>query len=226
VPSAATGLASALRQRTRDLHSRAERSGIIRDLVRGQADRAGYALLLRNLLPVYQALEQALRVSHQHGQLDGIGGAGLERAPALIADLTAIQGANWHAELPLLPAGIRYAHRVARAAQGPPGLLAAHAYVRYLGDLSGGQILSRVLSRSLGLGPAALRLYAFPAVPDVAAARQRFNTAIELAAPTAAEQRSLLAEALVAFRLNIALSEAVRIAMAPRSADLLAGTAA
>jgi heme oxygenase len=36
-----------------------------------------------------------------------------------------------------------------KAAEGDGTRLIAHAYTRYLGDLSGGQILQRLLARSL-----------------------------------------------------------------------------
>ena len=44
--------------------------------------------------------------------------------------------------------------------------LIAHAYVRYLGDLSGGRIVGRILARSPGLGPEALSFYDFPGIAD------------------------------------------------------------
>ncbi len=49
-----------------------------------------------------------------------------------------------------------------------PELLVAHAYVRYLGDLSGGQQLKRIVTRSLAIGPR-LRRIAFYDFGDAAA---------------------------------------------------------
>jgi heme oxygenase (biliverdin-producing, ferredoxin) len=55
-----------------------------------------------------------------------------------------------------------YRDRVAELAGRAPLLLAAHAYVRYLGDLSGGRMLGRAMRRSLGVsrvrGPRVLRV--------------------------------------------------------------------
>ena len=42
------------------LHKQAEQSGIIADILNGQATRLGVALLLRNLLPVYQVLDASI----------------------------------------------------------------------------------------------------------------------------------------------------------------------
>ncbi len=53
-------LVTALYLRTKALHVEAERTGIIRDLLRAEASRDGYILLLRNLLPAYRAMEQGL----------------------------------------------------------------------------------------------------------------------------------------------------------------------
>ncbi len=57
-PSAS--VVTALYLRTKTLHVEAERTGIIRDLLRGEASREGYILLLRNLLPAYREMEQGL----------------------------------------------------------------------------------------------------------------------------------------------------------------------
>ena len=146
-------LLEALRARTRDLHTQAERSGIIADILQGRGTREGYALLLRNLLPVYQALEK---------QMAGLAGSTLVgplvrlelmRASSIQRDLQAL-GVDIPA-LPLLPAAAEYVTAIERAADGEGGRLIAHAYARYLGDLSGGQILKRLLTRSPGVPAAA-----------------------------------------------------------------------
>lgn len=198
-----------LRRTTSKLHRRAEHSGIIADLFRGSAGPESYALLLRNILPAYRAMEQVLPAADW---------GALFRAAAIAADLTVLCGPGWEASLPLLPAGRRYAHRVAMAARCGAGRLTAHAYVRYLGDLSGGQMLRRLLPRTLGIGPNALSFLEFPAIPDVSAAKTRIRATIGRAAATSTAQAEMLAEAVVAFRLNIAVSEAVKLALPPAGA--------
>ena len=80
---------------------------------------------------------------------------------AIEADLVALCGAHWSQGIPLLAAGELYARRIAKAAEGDGTRLIAHAYTRYLGDLSGGQILQRLLARSLDLQPSELSFYDF-----------------------------------------------------------------
>jgi len=199
-----------LRQRTQSLHRAAERSGVIAALLRGTATRNQYALLLRNLLPAYRALEAGLL---RHELTPGVGllvELHIFRSAALEADLTSLAGGDWIDRLPLLPAGATYESSIAAAGEGTGALLIAHAYVRYLGDLNGGQILSRLLSRQLGLGGEALNFYDFPAIPDLEAFRGRYAAAIAEAAQEVGELEAILNEAEAAFRLNIAVSEAVR----------------
>jgi heme oxygenase len=201
------GLAQSLRDGTAALHARAERSGILADLLRGAPERAGYALLLRNLLPVYRAIEDGLERQRDNPLLRPFARPELYRAAAISADLAALYGPDWPERLGLLPAGARYAFRAARAAAGDGVGLIAHAYVRTLGDLSGGRILAKLLARSLNLPPEARRFHEFSAVPDLNAAKAAWRAALDHAA---APPDRVVPEARVAFRLNIALSEAVR----------------
>jgi heme oxygenase (biliverdin-producing, ferredoxin) len=206
---------TALYLRTKTLHLEAERSGIIRDLLRGDASREGYILLLRNLLPAYRALEKGLA---RHLKTPGIGALAhyrLDRAPAIEADLTALCGDAWQQDIPLLAAGDNYARRITEAARGNGARLIAHAYTRYLGDLSGGLILQRLLARSLELQPAELSFYDFPRYPDLATLKAGYREALDRAGTLAAEPEAVVEEGALAFTLNIDLSCAVQAALEP-----------
>ncbi|MGH6641334.1 MAG: heme oxygenase (biliverdin-producing) [Bradyrhizobium sp.] len=207
------GVVTSLYLRTKTLHVEAERTGVIRDLLRGQASREAYALLLRNLLPAYQAMEQGLE---RHLQSPGIGVLAqyrLDRAPAIESDLLALCGRRWSQDIPLLTAGDHYAQRVAKAAEGDGSRLIAHAYTRYLGDLSGGQILQRLLARSPGLHPAELTFYNFPRFSDLDALKMDYRKALDHAGIVAADRHAVIEEAAIAFSLNIDLSCAVQAAV-------------
>jgi heme oxygenase len=205
------GLAARLRAGTAALHQRAERAGIVADLLRGRATRGGYALLLRNLLPAYRAIEDGLWQHRDAPALRPFARPELFRAARIRDDLAVLCGPD-AAALPLLPAGARYAHRIARAAAGSGGRLLAHAYVRTLGDLSGGQLFPTLLARSLALPPEALTFYRFPDVPDLGAARAAWRAALDPAGALLGNVDDIVREARIAFRLNIALAEAARSA--------------
>ena len=100
------GVVTSLYLRTKTLHVEAERTGIIRDLLRGEASREGYALLLRNLLPAYQAMEQGLE-RHLHTPGVGVLGSlqGWTVRPRSNRICWRCAATHWSDELPLLAAG-------------------------------------------------------------------------------------------------------------------------
>jgi heme oxygenase (biliverdin-producing, ferredoxin) len=207
-------LVELLRENTRALHTRAERSGIINDILHGQASRYGYALFLRNLLPAYQQLEAGLRANRHSAPASAAAREELYRTAFLEADLVQLAGARWERALPFLPAGEEYARRIAAAARGDGSGLIAHAYTRYLGDLSGGQILKRLLARAPGLGAEELTFYDFPEIDDTQRFKESYRRALNNVAASITDLAAVLAEAAAAFELNIAVSEAVQLSSA------------
>jgi len=212
--SAPVSVVTALYLRTKTLHVEAERTGIIRDLLRGEASREGYVLLLRNLLPAYRAMERGLERHRGSPSLGELARYRLDRAAAIESDLIALNGKRRSRDIPLLAAGTAYAERIARAAEGDGALLIAHAYTRYLGDLSGGQILRRLLTQSLALRSAQLSFYDFPNCPDLDALKATYRNALNSAGAHAADAEAIVEEGAFAFSLNIALSCAVEAMVA------------
>ncbi|MDP2412189.1 MAG: biliverdin-producing heme oxygenase [Pseudolabrys sp.] len=203
-------LTEALRQRTWALHTAAERSGIINDILRKKADRNGYALLLRNVIPAYRAMERALERHRHLPMFQVFARPELYRADKIAADLSVIAGLNWERDLVRLPAADDYAACIAQSAEGGGARLVAHAYVRYFGDLSGGQILKGLLGKTLGLQPEALSFYEFPGIDDPSAFKNAMRRAIDVDAAAACEPEIVIDEAMRAFEHNIAVSTAVQ----------------
>jgi heme oxygenase len=199
-PQRVTTLSQRLREHTQAAHRRAERSGVIREMIAGRIGRTAYCVYLRNLQPVYTAMEQRL----ERSRLGALADPRLYRGEALANDLRELVGPDWRHDLPMLPAGTSYRARVAAAAEAG---LVAHAYVRYLGDLSGGRVLQRILSDALQLPPHQMTFYAFPAIADLDGFKTGMRAAIDRLAATVATDQ-VLDEALLAFELNIALAEA------------------
>jgi heme oxygenase (biliverdin-producing, ferredoxin) len=211
-------IVTALYLRTKTLHVEAERTGIIRDLLRGGASREGYILLLRNLLPAYLAMEQGLERHRGSPHLGQLAAYRLDRAAAIEADLVSLCGERWSQDVPLLAAGELYAGRIAKAAEGDGARLIAHAYTRYLGDLSGGQILQRLLARSLQLRPSELSFYEFPRFSDLQALKMDYRQALDRAGVLLPDGDAIVDEGAIAFSHNIALSCGVQAAVARGSA--------
>jgi heme oxygenase len=199
-------LAAALREGTSALHREAERAGIMRELLRGRVTRGGYCALLRNLHALYWALEANLTRHAADPAIALISLPALARSAALASDLESLHGARWEREIPLEPAMVRYVERLDEVARTDPRALLAHAYVRYLGDLSGGQIVRRVIASALALTEGSGQaFYRFPEAPEVLAARLR--SALDSITLTPEEQSRLVDEARLAFRYHIELFE-------------------
>ncbi|NJO37504.1 MAG: biliverdin-producing heme oxygenase [Rhizobiales bacterium] len=205
----ASGLATRLRLETQALHAEAERSGYVQEILKRRASRGGYALFLRNLLPAYQAMEQALARHARDPVLEHFVWPPLFRSESMGADLEALAGARWIQILPLLPEGQAYADRIEKIGTAKPARLIGHAYVRYIGDLSGGQIVQRILSAAPGLAPAMLGFYDFPGIADAGAYKEGFRRSLDQVGEGGGDVDDIVDEAKLAFRLNIGLSTAV-----------------
>ncbi len=199
-------LAERLRDGTRDLHTQAERSGIMRALLRGQLDRASYCAMLRNLHAIYAALEPALDAQATHPLIAPIYDPQLYRCSAIEADLRALSGESWEA-LPLTQAGREYAEHLQNVAGADPQRLLAQAYVRYLGDLSGGQMLRKIVRESMQLGSdEGTAFYRFESTPARLLA-QRFRAGLDAVPVSDQAADRIIAEARWAFSMHVLLFE-------------------
>lgn len=206
-----------LREGTREAHIAAERSPFIQAFLRGTLDRAAYVRFLADLLTVYRALEGALAGLRSHPALGFLADPALARVPGLERDLDHLAGPEWRATLATSAAATAYAAHLAGLAEREPVALAPHAYTRYLGDLSGGQVLARMAARNFGLEDGAgLAFYAFPGIADAAAYKQEFRRALDAVTDDPAVIARLVEEACAAFEWNARVADAaLRPADAP-----------
>jgi heme oxygenase len=136
--------------------------------------------------------------------LDGspFGSGALARSGVIEADLRVLAPGM---EVPLLPEGEVYAARVKAAGE----VVVAHAYVRFLGDLNGGFVMRRRLAACVGDVAAGLRFPDHPEVEDRIGFIRDYRAELDRVVRQVGAE-PVAAEALVAFEMNIALSEAVR----------------
>ena len=194
------GLAARLKQETRGLHTLAEHGGAMADLLKGRLHRQGYCLLLRNLHALYSALEAEL---DRHPPDSLLWRPELRRVPALEQDLDRLMGgADW-ATSPLVPAAVAYTARLGELARTEPTLLVAHAYLRYLGDLHGGQVLARLVRTHLALdGPEGTAFYTFGEPAQVEALKRDFRAGLDALPLNPPQIDAFVAEACEGFRLH------------------------
>ncbi len=214
-------LAARLRTQTKALHTQAERTGVMGQLLRGRATLAAYAALLVALQELYVALEDGLAVHANDAVLGPLMVPGFARAAALSADLHALHALG--VAIPPAAAEARsYAAHVRELTHTDPPRLLAHAWLRYLGDLNGGQIIGRLVRESLGLPVGATQFYEFPALADLMAAARAWRIALDDAPFDAATHDAIIEEACDGFRRHIQLFES--LAPAPDTATPDAST--
>lgn len=197
-----------LKEDTAPAHQSAERTGIVGDILHRRLKREDYLRFARDLHEVYAALEAALQEQRSHPAVAPIVFTELERAPSLAADLEQLHGPAWRSDLVPSDAVARYVESIRRAAREHPERLTAHAYVRYLGDLSGGQILKKLIGESLGLDGVGLSFYEFPEVADAAGFKQAYRARLDALPVSAEEADGIIEEAREAFLHNMALAQA------------------
>jgi heme oxygenase len=203
-------LSEALKTGTAAAHEAAESVHFVKNFIRGQIDRELYALLVAQLYHVYNKLEALLEqhapthfaVCHFPREL--------QRMSALRDDVDFwFAAADGHKEPPVSPATRDYMDRLDRLAEEDPLLLLAHAYTRYLGDLSGGKILGRVARRALKLDKDGdgLAFYQFPLVASAKKFKDKYRQSLNELALDDAQVQDMVKEANVAFLLNMRLFE-------------------
>jgi heme oxygenase len=195
-------LSARLRDATRDEHERTESSPFVTALMDGKLDRAAYEALLGQSYLFYSVLEEA----GDRWRGDAIVGPfvsdALLRGEALAADLAWLSGPGWRAGLAPLPATRRYVDRLRQVCFSSRSAFVAHHYTRYLGDLSGGQIIRSKLRSIYGLTGDGVRFYVFDGIAKPKVFKDGYRALIDAVPWDTGERTNLVAEANEAFRLN------------------------
>jgi heme oxygenase len=205
----------ALRERTWTGHGESEGAGFMHDLMTGKGTREDYVALVAQHYFVYEALESAAaRFADDPGAQPFLS-AQLTRMPALEADLAFLLGDDWRAQITPLPTTERYVARIREIeAEDWAGGFVAHHYTRYLGDLSGGQAIGRLMSRYFGFETNGILFYLFDQIADPKAFKETYREQLDAASWGPKERERVIDEVLFAYRLNTELFEDLSAAKA------------
>ncbi|MFI0722958.1 heme oxygenase (biliverdin-producing) [Streptomyces sp. NPDC021224] len=210
-PAPAQPFSAVIRDASRAQHTEAENSRFMADLLGGHLGITAYARLTEQLLHIYRALEEGAAT------LAGDPVAGpflrpeLRRVPALERDLDHLLGDGPRERTAPLPATARYAARIARTAAEWPAGYVAHHYTRYLGDLSGGQVIRGIAEKTWNLPHKGdgVRFYVFEDIANPAAFKREYRELLDALPIGADEQDRVVEECREAFRLNSELFAAL-----------------
>ena len=165
----AVALAGQLREGTKKSHTMAENTGFVACFLKGVVEKTSYRRLISDLYFVYKAMEEEIErlVKEDHPVIKHIGFQELFRRKTLEKDLLFYYGNNWINEITISDSAQLYVNRIREVANQSPELLVGHHYTRYIGDLSGGQILKKIAKKALNLnGDDGLNFYEFQLIKD------------------------------------------------------------
>uniref|UniRef100_A0A8C4EIH8 Heme oxygenase n=1 Tax=Dicentrarchus labrax TaxID=13489 RepID=A0A8C4EIH8_DICLA len=194
-------LSEQIKKVTKESHVRAENTELMLSFQRGQVTLQQYKIISL----IYQVLEEELdRNSNHPGVAPIYFPAELARLEAIEKDLEYFYGQDWRERIVVPAATKRYCHRLRQIGAENPEFLVAHAYTRYLGDLSGGQVLGRIAQKSMGLKSSdGLSFFAFPGVSSPNLFKQLYRSRMNSVELTEEERNGVLEEAVRAFEFNI-----------------------
>lgn len=199
-------LATMLREGTKKSHTMAENVGFVKCFLKGVVEKQSYRKLVANLYFVYSAMEEEMEKLKDHPIISKIYYPELNRKHSLEQDLYFYFGANWRETAQLSEAGAAYVARIREIAQTQPELLVAHSYTRYLGDLSGGQILKKISQRAMNLADGeGTAFYEFQDIPDEKEFKSQYRQAMDELPVDLATAEQIVAEANAAFGMNMKL---------------------
>eukprot|EP01088_Endostelium_zonatum_P003781 TRINITY_DN14963_c0_g1_i1.p1 TRINITY_DN14963_c0_g1~~TRINITY_DN14963_c0_g1_i1.p1 ORF type:complete len:224 (-),score=59.61 TRINITY_DN14963_c0_g1_i1:129-800(-) len=151
-------LARAFWKETEAVHKKVEGHKYVEYLAKGELKIESYLQHLEDLSLVYETLEEEIRKNVERNlELEKIYFSCLERHLYIMADIQYLQD-ELNLEVNPSSAARRYAERLREIGENAPLCLVAHAYTRYMGDVSGGMILKRFLSKRW---PQATNMYDF-----------------------------------------------------------------
>ncbi|MEB4614832.1 biliverdin-producing heme oxygenase [Leucobacter sp. M11] len=192
----------ALREGTWSDHSESEGAGFMEDLMKGRGTREDYIALVAQHFFMYEALEGATEAMRENPVAAPFISDALIRMPAVQADLEFLLGADWRDRIEAVPATRAYADRITEVAATDPGAFVAHHYTRYLGDLSGGQFISRLMQRHFGLERQGVEFYAFDELGPIPEFKDAYRAKLDEIGLDQAGREALIAEARVAYGFN------------------------
>ncbi|MFC8915982.1 heme oxygenase (biliverdin-producing) [Streptomyces sp. NPDC047821] len=203
----ATPFSTLIRTASHQQHTEAENSTFMSDLLGGRLGVAAYARYTEQLWFVYRALEGAADALRD----DPVAGPFIQpelfRTAELERDLAHLRGPGWRGTATRLPATAAYAARVEECARTWPAGYVAHHYTRYLGDLSGGQIIRDRAERTWGLAHKGdgVRFYVFERISNPAAFKRGYRELLDRVNADDLEKQRIIDECRRAFAFNSAV---------------------
>ena len=195
-----TTFSKKIKKDTSKSHSMAENTGFVTNFLAGVVSKDSYKQLIADFYFIYTALEEQVEKFKDDPFIAPIAFDELKRVPALEKDCEFYWGENWRNTISPTDACRNYVKRVKKI---NAKFLVGHHYTRYLGDLSGGQILKNIANKSMNLNGEGLAFYEFEGIPNPGNFKNRYRTALDNLPITWSDGELIINEANYAFKLNM-----------------------
>jgi heme oxygenase (biliverdin-producing, ferredoxin) len=199
-----SNLALKLREGTKKAHTMAENTGFIACFLRGTVEKQSYRKLVANLYFVYAAMEDAMHSLKEHPVMGKMYFPELDRRASLESDLQFYYGPSWKNEIVASKATQAYVAQIKTVAAEDPEKMIAHLYTRYIGDLSGGQILKKIAVNAMNLNEGeGTSFYEFAQIPDEKAFKTMYRSTLDSLPVSDEKGDAIVLEANDAFHHNM-----------------------
>ena len=202
----AVALARQLREGTKKSHTMAENTGFISCFLKGVVDKTSYRNLLADLYFVYSAMEEEIEklCEKSHPIISPIGFKELFRKEKLEKDLLFYFGSDWSELAKPSKSASAYEARIREIARETPELLIGHHYSRYIGDLSGGQLLKTITKKAMNLeDDEGLGFYIFEQISDEKEFKIKYRNTLDNLPIDQKTADSIIEEANKSFKYNM-----------------------
>uniref|UniRef100_A0A8D0HPE9 Heme oxygenase n=1 Tax=Sphenodon punctatus TaxID=8508 RepID=A0A8D0HPE9_SPHPU len=201
-----TDLSELLKEGTKESHDHAENTQFVKDFLKGRIKKELFKLATVALYFTYSALEEEMDRNKDHTAFAPLYfPLELHRKEALIKDMEYFYGKEWKEKIQCSGATQSYVDRIHYIGQHEPELLVAHAYTRYMGDLSGGQVLKKVAQRALKLPSTGegIQFYVFENVTNAQQFKQFYRARMNALDFDKKTKEQIIEEANKAFEFNM-----------------------
>ncbi len=193
-----------LKTETKKSHSAAENTKFVSSFLKGVISKESYKQLCANFYFIYTAMEEEFKKHKDHPVVGEIHNEVLSRTNNLERDLRYFYGPIWRYHIKPTEQCQRYVNRIREVSEDDPELLVGHHYTRYMGDLSGGQILRGIAAKSLNLRDnEGLWFYEFDKIDDKKAFKNTYRNVLNNLRINQSQANAIITEANFAFRLNM-----------------------
>ncbi|MFI0778955.1 heme oxygenase (biliverdin-producing) [Streptomyces sp. NPDC021212] len=202
-----TPFSALLRAASHEQHTQVAGSAFMGDLLGGRLGVDAYREYTEQLWFVYRVLESTPAGLAEDPVAGPFLRLDLARTGELERDLAHLGGPRWRSGLEPLPATAAYAARIEECVRDWPAGLVAHHYTRYMGDLSGGQIVRGMAEKTWGFDRKGdgVRFYVFESIDNPAAFKREYRALLDALPADDLEKHRMVDECKHAYGLNTAI---------------------